>query len=116
MPFKEQSGSAVQHPQFVEEPISKLLLNDCIQEHCEPPYCVNPLSVVEGKKLRLVIDLRHVNPCLFKHSFKYWDLHCLWPFCGKLRFFSFKVLPFGLSSACFCFTKLLRPLVKRWDL
>ena len=38
----------------------------------------------------------------------------VWPFCGKLRFFSFKVLPFGLSSACFCFTKLLRPLVKRW--
>ena len=37
-----------------------------------------------------------------------------WPFCGKLRFFSFKVLFFGLSSACFCFTKLLRPLVKRW--
>ena len=37
-----------------------------------------------------------------------------WPFCGKLRFFSFKVLFFGLSSACFCFTKLLRPLFKRW--
>ena len=37
-----------------------------------------------------------------------------WPFWGKLRFFSFKVLPFGLSSACFCFTKLVRPLVKRW--
>ena len=49
--------SAVRHPQFVEEAISKLLLNDCIQEHCEPPYCVNPLSVAEGKKLRLVIDL-----------------------------------------------------------
>ena len=37
------------------------------------------------------------------------------PFRGKLRFFPFKVLPFGLSSACFYFTKLLlRPLVKRW--
>ena len=69
--------SAVRHPQFVEEAISKLLLIDCIQEHCEPLYCVNPLSVAEGKKLRLVIDLRHVNPCLFKHSFKYEDLHCL---------------------------------------
>ena len=72
--------SAVRHPQFVKEAISKLLLTDCIQEHCEPPlYCVNPLSVAEGKKLRLVIDLRHVNPCRFKHSFKYEDLrmHCL---------------------------------------
>ena len=26
----------------------------------------------------------------------------------------FRVLPFGLSTACYVFTKLLRPLVKRW--
>ena len=32
---------------------------------------------------------------------------------GVPRYFTFAVLPFGLSSACFCFTKLLRPLVKR---
>lgn len=147
--YLRNNRSAVRHSQFVQEAISRLLLNDCIQEHYEPPYCVNPLSVAEGKKLRLVIDLRHVNPCLFKHSFRYEDLHCLskvfeqnfwfftwdlesgyhhidiysehqtflgfaWPFCGKLRYFSFRVLPFGLSSACFCFTKVLRPLVKRW--
>ena len=37
-----------------------------------------------------------------------------WPFNGVLRYFTFAVLPFGLSSACFCFPKLLRPLVKRW--
>jgi len=37
-----------------------------------------------------------------------------WPFNGRVRFFIFKVLPFGLGSACFCFAKLLRPLVKRW--
>ena len=30
------------------------------------------------------------------------------------RFFTFSVLPFGLSSACLCFTKLSLPLVKRW--
>ena len=36
-----------------------------------------------------------------------------WPFSGKVRFFTFRVLPFGLKSACFCFMKLLRPLVKR---
>ena len=30
------------------------------------------------------------------------------------RFYMFKVLPFGLASACYVFTKLLRPLVKRW--
>ena len=37
-----------------------------------------------------------------------------WRFNGVPRYFTFAVLPFGLSSACFCFTKLLRPLVKRW--
>ena len=30
------------------------------------------------------------------------------------RFYTFRVLPFGLVSACYVFTKLLRPLVKRW--
>ena len=30
------------------------------------------------------------------------------------KFYVFKVLPFGLATACFIFTKLLRPLVKRW--
>ena len=35
-------------------------------------------------------------------------------FNGVPRYFTFAVLPYGLSSACFCFTKLLRPLVKRW--
>ena len=36
-----------------------------------------------------------------------------WRFNGVPRYFTFAVLPFGLCSACFCFTKLLRPLVKR---
>ena len=36
-----------------------------------------------------------------------------WLFSGKVRFFTFRMLPFGLNSACFCFMKLLRPLVKR---
>ena len=30
------------------------------------------------------------------------------------RYFQFKVLPIGLSSACYAFTKLLRPLVEKW--
>ena len=37
-----------------------------------------------------------------------------WPFSGVVRYFTFAVLPFGLSSACFCFTKLMRPLVRHW--
>ena len=36
-----------------------------------------------------------------------------WP-QGKVRHFCFNVLPFGLSSACHAFTKIVRPLVKHW--
>ena len=110
---------------------------------------MNPLTVAEGEKLRLVIDLRRVNNCLVKPKLKYkdlrslcqvldeghwfftWDLKsghhhvdiCLdhqkylgfaWPFSGVVRYLTFAVLPFGLSSASFCFTKLMRPLVRRW--
>ena len=30
------------------------------------------------------------------------------------KFFVFMVLPFGLATACYVFTKLMRPLVKLW--
>ena len=33
---------------------------------------------------------------------------------GVVRYFTFNVLPFGLSTAPYIFTKLLRPLVKLW--
>ena len=37
-----------------------------------------------------------------------------WPMDGKVRFFVFNVLPFGLSSAPYIFTKVLKPLVAHW--
>lgn len=37
-----------------------------------------------------------------------------WNFQGVKKFFCFTVLPFGLSSAPYIFSKLLRPLVKYW--
>lgn len=38
-----------------------------------------------------------------------------WTFsCGRTRFFEFTVLAFGLSSAPHLFTKLLKPLVRKW--
>ena len=37
-----------------------------------------------------------------------------WGTHAARKFYVFKVLPFGLFSACYVFTKLLRPLVKRW--
>jgi hypothetical protein len=75
--FIKNNKSARKQPEFVESAISELLATGCITEHMNPPYCVNPLSVAEGKKLRLVIDLRHVNEFLVKTKFKYEDLRSL---------------------------------------
>ena len=33
---------------------------------------------------------------------------------GRIRYFQFLVLPFGLASACYAFTKLTKPLIKKW--
>ncbi|KAK3086454.1 hypothetical protein FSP39_018665 [Pinctada imbricata] len=37
-----------------------------------------------------------------------------WQYGNETKFFKFLVLPFGLSSACYIFTKVTRPLVKKW--
>ena len=37
-----------------------------------------------------------------------------WLLNGIRQFFVYQVLPFGLSTVCYVFTKLLRLLVKRW--
>ena len=37
-----------------------------------------------------------------------------WVFKGVAKYFCFTVLPFGLTSALYIFTKLLHPLVKFW--
>ena len=138
--FLKNNRSALQHPNFVADVITKLFSNGRVVEHDVPPFCVNHLTVVEGKKFHLAINLRHVNNYLVKPKFKYEDLGSLsqvlgeghWfftrdlksgyhhvdicpdhqkylgfacPFSGIVRYFTFAVLPFGLSSACFCFTR-----------
>ena len=55
----------------MQDAIEKLLRNRCIVETVSPPHVVNLLSVSEGKKLRLVLDLRYVNQFLQKQSFRY---------------------------------------------
>ena len=37
-----------------------------------------------------------------------------WGVGSELSYYIFGVLPFGLATACYLFTKLLRPLVKHW--
>ncbi len=143
--------STRENPVFVTEAVLELLRNHCIGEvPCEPHGC-HPLAVVTSgsRKLRLVINLRHLNKFLWSEKFKYEDLRVAmqffekgdymftfdlksgyhhvdivqhhwqylgfqWAIDGKPCYFVFRVLPFGLSTACYAFTKLLRPLVKYW--
>ena len=37
-----------------------------------------------------------------------------WGKGGRTRYYTFTVLPFGLSTACYVFTKLMRPLIRHW--
>ena len=146
----KNNKSALMHNDFVCKAILELLSNRCTIEVPSRPYCCNPLSVVEGRKLRLVLDLsRSVNPFIKPFKFKYEGLPTLsvmfrkdfyfftfdlesgyhhidinrnfwkflgfsWKFSGVTKYFVFTVLPFGLSSACYLFTRMLRPFVARW--
>ena len=148
--YAKNNASSLQHRNFVEDAIENLLQTGCIVETEKMPFVCNPLTVAEGKKLRLVLDLRHVNQFLEKPTFKYEDLRTFakmfeqgyyiacfdlkngyhhvainpehykylgfaWIYeSGNVRYFFFVVLPFGLSPACYAFTKLLRPLIKKW--
>ena len=57
-----------------------------------------------------------------KSGYHHVDIHAdFWTYLGfswgsgsTRKFYMFKVLPFGLASVCYVFTKLLRPLVQRW--
>ena len=52
----------------------------------------------------------HVDICSGQQTY----LGFSWVKQGTRRFYVFTVLPFGLATACYIFTKLLRPLVKYW--
>jgi hypothetical protein len=47
------------------------------------------------------------------NSRKYLGFSFVWP-DGRVRYFIFNMLPFGLLSACYLFTKMFRPLVRQW--
>ncbi|XP_072042790.1 uncharacterized protein [Amphiura filiformis] len=59
--YAKNNRSSLVHPDFVESAIADLLLKHCVIEVPTRPYCCNPLTVAEGKTLRLVLDLRHPN-------------------------------------------------------
>ena len=61
-------------------------------------------------KFDLKSGYHHVD--IYEPHQKY--LSFAWETEGKVSYFVFAVMPFGLSSACYTFTKLLRPLIKYW--
>ena len=80
---------------------------------------------IEGAEtlMRYLPGATHLYGFDLKAGYHHVDMHpsqhCLLGFAypdynGKHRFFTFKVLPFGLSSAGFIFTKVLRVLIKHW--
>ena len=67
--FLKNNRCAHKHPEFDVKATEEPLCNNCIVKHDFSPYCVNPLTVAEGKKLRLVMDLRNVNAFVSKVKF-----------------------------------------------
>ena len=72
--YASNSRSSLRHPQFISQAITKLKQNKCVEELKQKPYCCNPLTVAEGKKLRLVLDLWHVNKHIKHNKFRYENL------------------------------------------
>ena len=71
---QKNNKSSLRNKKFVEEAIADLLKFGCIEETKERPFCCNPLTVAKGEKLRLVLDLRHVNQYVTPNKFKYENL------------------------------------------
>ena len=70
----KNNRSALDHADFVSEAIIELLKTNSIVEVSEQPHTVNPLTVaVNPKKLRLVLDLRNVNPYVYKEHYVFED-------------------------------------------
>ena len=67
--FEKNNASALGNPVFVEAALQELLIDGRILQTDTVPYVVNPLSVAEGSKLRLVLDLRNVNPFVILQKF-----------------------------------------------
>ena len=86
--FAKNNASALKHKAFVEKSIKELLENKCIKEVKSIPHCVNPLTVAaKDEKLRLVLDLRHVNNYVKVDKFRYENLKTASEFIEKDDFF-----------------------------
>ena len=68
-------ASALKHALFVSESVKDLCDNGSVLEVSpDDIHVCSPLGVAEGKKLRLILDLRELNKCLDVVHFKYDDI------------------------------------------
>lgn len=76
---------ALKHADFVTKSMQDLLQAGAVEIWDHAPKCVHPMHVVPKKngKLRLIVDLRHVNKYLYKPKFKYEKLSQLEFLCSK---------------------------------
>ena len=73
--FSLNNLSAKKHSEFVEKTIGELLETGAIVRVHNMPHVVNPLTVAENStKLRLVLDLRWVNPYVDLAVMKFEDV------------------------------------------
>ena len=69
--YAPNNKSNLRNSRFISQAISKLLKNNCIEELDQKPYYCNSLTVAESRKLRLNLDLRHVNSFIKQNKFRY---------------------------------------------
>ena len=79
--------SSLRNRHIVSETITKLLSSNCIEELDQAPYCCNPLSVAEEKKLRLVLNLGHVNKFIKQQTLRCENLNILSEMTSTNNFF-----------------------------
>ena len=93
LPFSIKNRSSALHRRsFVQGAISELLTHGCIREVPVYPQFCNPLPVAvqSSSKLRLILDLSHINKFIIKKSVKYEDLRTvLEMFLPGMSVFSF---------------------------
>ena len=75
--FSSEQSFSIPKLRICSNSVLELLEKRVISEVYCPPHCINPLSVAQGKKLRLVLELRDVNRYLVKCNFHYEVLRSL---------------------------------------
>jgi len=71
-------------------------------------------DLIESDDFMITFDLKSGYHHVPINANFYTYLGFSWEFDGVTKYFVFVVLPFGLCSACWVFTKLMRQLVKKW--